>query len=182
MWHKITTIRQEKAAMTKELEQALSQLKERQQDANDKNVSKIVGLRLDALRELYQDIRVNEQNGSRVKKIIPLSSFLKSLHDRNSLMPLELKDTFWQKMKASVDGELNGIVSFVEQRYPALSTRELQFFCLICAKISPQLIRLCMDITNAKSVTNIRGFLMKKMGVDMPFDEFVTKYMNGEIK
>ena len=165
-----------------ELEQALTELKERQRDAKDIDVSRIVALRLEAIQELYQDIRVKEKNSSRVKKIVPLSSFLKLLHERNSLMPLELKDTFWQKMRVSVDGEFNGIVSFVEKRYPALTTRDLQFFTLICAKISPQLIRLCMDIKNAKSVTNIRGYLMKKMGLDMSFDEFVSRYMNGELK
>ncbi len=123
-----------------------------------------------------------DNNSSRVKKIVPLTSYLKSLHERNYLMPLKLKQTFWQKMRASVDGELNGIVTFVENRYLNLTERDLQFFCLICARISPQLIRMCMDITNAKSVTNNRVFLMKKMGLDLSFDEFVTKYMNGDIK
>ena len=173
---------QEKASMAMELEQALAGLQERQQNAQDIDVSRIVSMRLEAIRELYQDIRVKDNNSSRVKKIVPLTSFLKSLHEHNSLMPLEPKDSFWQKMKESVDGELNGIVTFVEQRYPKLSNRDLQFFTLICAKISPQLIRLCMNIINAKSVTNIRRKLMNKMGVDMSFDEFVAKYMKGEIK
>ena len=182
MWWRHRAMLQEKAAMAMELEQALAGLQERQQNALDIDISRIVGLRLEAIRDLYQDIRVKDKDSSRVKKIVPLTSFLKSLHERNSLMPLEPKDSFWQKMKESVDGELNGIVSFVEQRYPELSERDLQFFTLICAKISPQLIRLCMDIKNAKSVTNIRGYLMKKMGLDMSFDEFVSKYMNGELK
>ena len=175
-------IQQDKKQITMELEQAMAKLEEQKLEANDINVSRIVGLRLDAIQELYQDIRIKENSSSRVKKIVPLTSFLKSQHERNALMPLELKDTFWEKMRASVDGEMNGIVTFVEQHYPALTKRELQFFTLICARISPQFIRLCMDITNAKSVTNIRGYLMKKMGFDLSFDEFVTKYMNGEIK
>ena len=173
---------QEKEQLAIDLEHALTELKERQQKTNDVDVSRIVGLRLEAFRELYQDIRVKESNSSRVKKIVPLSSFLKSLHECNSLMALELKESFWQKMRSSVDGELNGIVTYVEQHYPVLTARDLQFFTLICAKISPQIIRLCMDITNAKSVTNIRGKLMMKMGLDMAFDEFVAKYMNGEIE
>ena len=175
-------VQQEKAAMAKELEKALTELKKRQQEALDTDVSRIVGFRLEAIQELYQDIRVKEYNSSRVKKVVPLSSFLKLLHERNSLKPPELKGSFWHKMRISVDGELNGIVTFVEKRYPKLTERDLQFFTLICARISPQLIRMCMDITNAKSVTNYRGFLMKKMGLDMSFDEFVTKYMNGDIK
>ncbi len=175
-------IQQEKEQMAVELEQALAELQERQQESNDTDVSRIVGLRLEAIQQLYHDIRVMDNNSSRVKKIVPLTSYLKSLHERNYLMPLKLKQTFWQKMRASVDGELNGIVTFVENRYLNLTERDLQFFCLICARISPQLIRMCMDITNAKSVTNNRVFLMKKMGLDLSFDEFVTKYMNGDIK
>jgi tetratricopeptide (TPR) repeat protein len=182
MWWRHRAMLQEKAAMAMELEQALAGLQERQQNAQDIDVSRIVGLRLEAIQELYQDIRIKDNDSSRVKKIVPLTSFLKSLHERNSMMPLVLKDAFWQKMRASVDGELNGIVTFVENQYPELTTRDLQFFTLICAKISPQLIRLCMDIKNAKSVTNIRGYLMKKMGLDMSFDEFVSRYMNGELK
>ncbi len=182
MWWRHRAMLQEKAAMAMELEQALAGIQERQQNALDIDISRIVGLRLEAIRDLYQDIRVKDNDSLRVKKIVPLTSFLKSLHERNSLMPLEPKDSFWQKMRASVDGELNGIVTFVEQRYPELSERDLQFFTLICAKISPQLIRLCMNIINAKSVTNIRRKLMNKMGMDMTFDEFVAKYMNGEIE
>ena len=175
-------IQQEKEQITMELEQAMAKFKEQKLEANDTNVSRIVGLRLQAIQELYQGIRIKDDNSSRVKKIVPLTSFLKSLHEHNSLMVLEMKDTFWEKMRESVDGEMNDIVTFVEQHYPALTTRDLQFFTLICARISPQLIRLCMDIINAKSVTNIRRKLMNKMGLDMSFDEFVTKYMNGEME
>ncbi len=173
---------QEKECLAKELELALAELKKRQQDANDTDISRIVGMRLEAIHELYQCIRVKDNDSSKVKKIVPLTSFLKSLHERKFLLPLEVKDTFWQKIRASVDGELNGIVTFVERNYPALTTRDLQFFTLICAKISPQLIRLCMGITNAKSVTNTRGYLMKKMNLNLTFDEFVTKYKKGDIK
>lgn len=52
----------------------------------------------------------------------------------------------------------------------------------MCADIPPQIIRLCMNYTNVKSIYSNRSFIMKKkMGLDMTFDEFVNKYMRNEL-
>ena len=81
-------------------------------------------------------------------------------------------------MKLSVDGEYNGIYSFVERNYPNLIERDLKFFCLLCADLSPQLIRLCMNITSARSITNYRNVIVKKkMGLDMPLQDYLECLM-----
>ena len=84
-------------------------------------------------------------------------------------------------MKLSVDGEYNGIYSFVEKHYPHRAEKDLQLFCLLCTNLSPQIIKLCLNLTSARTVTNYRSILIKKkMGLDMSFDRFIQKYVDGE--
>ena len=167
--------------MTRELEQVMAQLEELRNNSIDASVTELVNLRLLAIQELYQSIRIRTDDEARQRKIIPLSSFLKSMHERRAFLRLELKDSFWEKMSSSVDGEYNGIFSYVKNHYPELTQRELDYFCLLCSGISPQIIMLCMNITNAKTVTNYRSQIMKKMGLDMTFEDFIDKYIAGEI-
>ncbi len=159
--------------------QELSLAIEEQQKSD---VSKLVGYRISALNELQQSIRLKTDEGKRVKRIIPLSSFFKDLHEKNAILKLRLNESFWQKMKLSVDGEYNGIMSFIERKYSDLSEDDLKLFCLLCANLSPQIIKVCMNYTNAKTVSNYRRKIIRnKMKLDMSFDEFREKYINGEL-
>jgi len=167
--------RNEIAQIRQELEKTIKDLGEEQKQSN--NVSELVRYRISALNELYQDVRVRIADNPKTKKIIPLSHLFKLMNERNEILDIELSDSFWRKMKLSVDGEFNGIVSYVEKHYPKLTEQEMQLFCLICADISPQIIKLCMNYTNAKTVSNYRKKLIRKMtGQDMSFDEFVDQY------
>ena len=164
-----------------ELENALANLQE--QLKRNKSVSELVAYRTAALTELYQDLRIKVEDESRVKKVLPLSSIFKDMYDRREILDLNLKDKFWENMKLSVDGEYNGIYSFVEKNFPDLTEKDLQIFCLQCANLSPQLIRLCMNLTSARTITNYRSVIVKKkMGLDMSLDDFIQKYLNGELE
>ena len=159
--------------------QELSLAIEEQQKSD---VSKLVGYRISALNELQQSIRLKTDEDRRVKRIIPLSSFFKDLHDKNAILKLQLNESFWQKMKLSVDGEYNGIMSFIERNYTDLSKDDLKLLCLLCANLSPQIIKVCMNYSNAKTVSNYRKKIIRnKMKLDMSFDEFREKYINGEL-
>ena len=170
----------EYAGIKNELENTLAVLRE--QANRNKSVSELVAHRTAALDELYQNIRVKTSGKEgRAKKVLPLSSVFKGMHDRNEILKVDLKEKFWEDMKLSVDGEYNGIYTFVENNYPDLSERELKIFCLLCANLSPQIIRLCMNLTSPRTVTNYRSLIIKKkMGLDMSLDTFIQKYMDGE--
>lgn len=169
----------ENKAIKHELEKALVDLNEQAQ--RNKSVSELVAYRTAALRELYQDIRVRIKDDNRVKKVIPLASVFQGMRERNEILELNLKEKFWENMKRSVDGEFNGIYSFVEHNFPNLTERDLKIFCLLCADQSPQLIRLCMNLTSARTITNYRSVIVKKkMGLDMSLDTFIKKYLNGD--
>ena len=107
---------------------------------------------------------------------------IKELSENNSLLTVNLSDSFWTKLKMSVDAEFNGIVSFVENRYHNMSETDIKLFSLLCAKISPQIIKVCMNYTNSKTSSTYRNrMIKKKIGLDMTFDEFIEQYMNGDI-
>ena len=166
----------------KELEIALSDL-EQQRKSYTEDVAKYVGYRISALNEIHQAIRVKKK-GSKdgTRSVVPLSSLIKELSENNSLLTVNLSDSFWTKLKMSVDAEFNGIVSFVENRYHNMSETDIKLFSLLCAKISPQIIKVCMNYTNSKTSSTYRNrMIKKKIGLDMTFDEFIEQYMNGDI-
>ena len=173
----------EKAEIKTELEKALDLLKLEQSKykCND-SVSELVGYRIAALTELYHSVRVKIKDApkGRSKRIIPLSALLQMMNEKSELLDINLSDSFWRKMRMSVDGEMKGIVTFVEKKYPNLSESEVNLFSLYCARISPQIIKLCMNFDHTKTASNYKRKLIKtKMGLNMSFDEFVEQYLSG---
>ena len=174
--------RQEKRRVTLSLEKEIEKLKLEQREKSS-SVSSLVKYRIDALNELYQSIRIKSRDENKTKRVVPLSSLFKSMNDNNEILEICLPDSFWEKMKLSVEGEYPGILSFVEERYPSLSKQDLQLFCMLCAKVSPQIIKLCMNYMNAKTVSNYKKKLIRdKMGLDMSFDDFLLHYQNGKLR
>ena len=173
----------EKEQIKNELEKTLEELeKERQLYKQNETVSQLVTFRISALKELYQDVRVKTSDNTKTKRIVPLAWFLKEMNERNELMQVSPSASFWKKMKLSIDGEFNGIASYVEQHYPQLSDGDLKLFYLLCANLSPQIIKLCLNYQNAKTVSNYRKKLInQKMGLGMSLDEFIQQYLEGKI-
>ena len=164
--------------------QLTTQIGELQERLTNGSVSELVACRFEALNELFDSIkfRAKEKNSGRIRSVIPLSSVITGLSKTYSIMKVQLTEKFWDKMKQSVDGEYNGIISYVEQEYPNLTEKEIELFCLQCANISPQIIKLCMNYTNVNSVFNRRNIIIKeKMGLNMTMDEFIEKYMKNEL-
>ena len=184
MRQSLLSFNKEKESIRHEFELSLSKLQAQLDEANknNQNVSQQVAYRLEALKELYQCIRVRINDDSKVKRIVPLNSFLKSMNDRHELLNANLNDSFWTKLKISVDNEYNGIGSYVEQNYPELSQKYLRLFYLYCANVSPQIIILCLNMKSASNVSNYKNKLIReKMGLDMSFNDFIRLYQSGQI-
>ena len=191
-YHQRCTINKQKDesdAIQKELAVSIKELQEKQSKLlPDQNVvSRLVGYRLDALNELFNSMKFKytEENGgnnSKVRRILSLASVVNGLSKNYRALNIVLSDSFWEKIKLSLDGEYNGIATFVEKNYPNLTTNEKHLLYLLCCRISPQIIKICMNYTNWKSVTNNRSIIIKKkMGLDMSLEEFIEKYMNNEL-
>ena len=173
--------RQEISAIKAELENNLESLSH-VESKHGGSVSDLVAYRISALSELYHSVRVriSDDKNKRIKKIVPLSALLQIMNEKSELLQIKVSNSFWEKMKLSVNGEFNGIVSYVEEKYPNLSKEDIRLFCLYCAKISPQIIKLCMNYDHTKTASNYKRKLIKvKMGLSIGFDEFIDEYMRG---
>ena len=171
--------------MDKELSQVTKkyrQLEQKDQDIH-RRASAIVRERNAALNELYDDIRIIIKSEENTKITLPLSILIKDFHESRRIRILAPKESFWKKLKSAVDLEYNGIASFMEKKYPQLTLKELHLFWLLCADVPAQIIKLCMNYTTAVTVSNNKRRLMKeKLGMDIKFNDFIDKYLNGELK
>ena len=153
-------------------------------DQKQSTISELFGYRISALNELFERIRFESKGNKnhRIRSVVPLSSVIMDLNEIYHVMKIDLSDNFWDNMKRSVDAEYKGIASHVEENYPDLSTKEKRLFYLLCAKVPPQIVKLCLGYTNVKSVSNsINIIIKKKMGFDTSLDEFIDKYMKNEL-
>lgn len=148
-------------------------------------ISDIVRMRQSAVDELYQEIRIKsnpEQKGKK-RTIISLMALIKELNEKKEVLQLTPKESFWMKLKMSVDGEYKGIASFVEKKYPSLPIKDLHLFWLLCANLSPQVIKICMNYSSAITVSNYkRSFVKDKLGIDAKFDDYINLYLDGKLE
>ena len=146
-----------------------------------RQVSSIVRHRNEALRELYQGFRVKSET-RKVRSVIPLVGLIKDLNEKKRILHTEPNESFWNNLKLSVDGEYQGIASFVEKKYPDLTVKELHLFLLMCAKLPNQIIKICMGYYSDATVSNNKRRLLKeKFGMDVKLEEFLNLYLQGKL-
>ena len=157
------------------------QLEQAHQDIH-KKASAIVRQKNVALKELHEHIRIIVQSEGGGHKSLSLNSIIKDFNESRKIRLLAPKESFWKKMKMAVDLEYDGIATFVEKNYPQLSIKELHLFWLLCANVSPQIIKLCMNYTSIVTVSNNKRRLMKdSLGMDIKLDDFISLYLKGEL-
>ncbi len=155
---------------------------EQEQESVNKQVASIVRHRLAALNELYQSIRIKSTTDDGRKRTLLLVTTIRELYEKRGILHTLPKDSFWKNLKKSVDGEFEGIATFVEQNYPKLSEKDMQLFLLLCADFPNQIIKMCMNYTNDVTVSKNKKKLMREQfGLDVKWDEFINMYLNGEL-
>ena len=154
----------------------------KQENIHDK-ASAIVRERNAALKVLYQEVRLKMRSlPSNKMNTVTLLSLINDFHESGVLLNIEPKETFWRPLKLSVDSEFNGIATFIEKKYPNLTLRDHHLFWLLCANVSPHIIKLCMNYTTVVTVSNNkRRLIQEKMGMDVKFEEFINMYLNGDL-
>ena len=177
----VRNFERDKAQIKQDFEESLKALRVELEKKNSEQISEVIGNRLSAMEELYHDLRFIIRENNRTKKIVPFSSVLSMMNEKNELLEVQPSESFWQKLRLSVDGQYKQIVGYVEKAYPDLTDQDIKILCLLSAKVSPQIIKLCMNFKNVRSVSNYRNKLTKKkMGLDMGLDEFIAAYMAGK--
>ena len=158
-------------------------LESRQEDIRNQAAA-IVRERNAALKVLYQEIRFKMNSLSEEKtRSVTLLNLIYDFHGSKMAFDLEPQELFWTPLKSSVDKEFNGIATFVENNYPNLTARDHHLFWLLCANVSPQIIKLCMNYTTAVTVSNNkRRLIQEKIGMKVKFEDFINMYLNGELQ
>jgi len=119
-------------------------------------------------------------DNSQYFSVIPLAGLLKELIEKKRILHKAPKESFWNNLRLSVDAEFNGIATYVENMYPSLTPKEHRLFWLLCAGLPNQIIRICMDFSTDVTVSNNKKRLLKKMTLDMKFEDFVSQYLQGK--
>ncbi len=155
----------------------------KQEDIHDK-ASAIVRERNAALKVLYQEIRLKMKSMPCEKMhSVTLLSLINDFHGSRVVLKFEPQEAFWEPLKLSVDSEFKGIATFLEKKYPHLSSKDHHLFWLLCANVSPQIIKLCMNYTTAVTVSNNkRRLIQDKIGLNVKFEEFIRMYLNGDLE
>ena len=152
-----------------------------EQESINSQVSIIVRYRHAALNELYNSIRIKSVTDDGRKRLMPLVGIIKELFETKGILNKPLPVSFWKNLKNSVDGEFQGIASFVEQQYPFLSEKDLRLFMLLCADFPNQIIKICMNYTHDVTVSKNKKKLMRdKIGFDGTINDFVKSYLEGK--
>ena len=166
----------EKKRQLREVTMRNRKLESRHSDLS-KRVSEVVRHRNNAFRELYAELRV-KPNVDEKGRPVPLFSLIKELNENKRILRKTPKLSFWNNLKLSVDGEFNGIASFVQENYRNLTLNDHHLFWLLCAGVPNPIIRLCMDYANDRTVSNNKKRLINdKMGFEGDLDDFINNYL-----
>lgn len=172
----------EKNNQLAEVNQKNRELEREQASQINRQVSNVVRYRHAALNELYQVVRVKSVTDDGRKQVLPLMGIVKELYETKGILHKPPQKSFWVNLRLSVDGEFQGIATFVEQHYPNLSEKEMQLFLLLCADFPNQIIKLCMNYAHDVTVSKNKKKLMTgKFGLDIKFEDFVQMYLQGEL-
>ena len=153
-----------------------------QSDINNQ-VSSIVRYRHAALNEFYECARIKSVTDDGRKSVLPLMRIVKDMFEQKGVLHKPLSKTFWENLRLSVDGEFQGIASFVEQNYPDLSDKDMQLFLLMCADFPNQIIKICMNYShNTTASKNKMKLMREKLGLDGKIDDFIQLYLQGKLK
>ena len=169
--------------MVNYLKQAIKDLQDKiaLQEEDMGKASALFKYRIEAFKELFDNVKYKTKTDNKKRSIVTLRNILNELDDHYIAMEVNLSESFWNKIKISVDGEYKGVATFIEKNHPKLSDRDFKIFCLLCTGVTPQIIKRCMNITSARTVSNYRSIIMKKLGYDMKLEDFLKKFINGDI-
>ena len=164
-----------------EVTKKYNQLAEHDNDINQQ-AAHIARIRQTLLNDLYHKIRIKTSSQNKKRKTISLINLIKEMNEKKAILHLKPDESFWNRLKQLVDIQFDGLASFMETNYPNLSIDDHRLLWMSCINISPQIIRLCLDYTNAGTVSNYKRKLIKeKIGRDVKFDEFVKMYLDGRL-
>lgn len=141
----------------------------------------IARIRQTLLTDLYHKIRIKTYSENK-KKTTSLINLIKEMNEKKAILHLTPDESFWSRLKQLVDTQFDGLASFIEANYPNFTIDDHRLLWMSCVNLSPQIIKLCLNYTNAATVSNYKRRLIKeKIGLDVKFGEFIEMYLDGTL-
>ena len=95
---------------------------------------------------------------------------------RKTVKASSTNNRFWENIEHYANGCYNNALNRIKEKFPDLREHEMKFVCLLLCGFSTVEIMVCMGFTNEHSIGNKRLAVAKKMGIDIPLEEYLATY------
>ena len=87
-------------------------------------------------------------------------------------------DNFWNELRSYLDNEHNGMITNIAKN-PNITAKDLRFIELACCDFTYLEMAIILDYT-PRYVLNKRKLIAKKMGIQIPLLDYLSKQMQGK--
>ena len=137
----------------------------------ENNTHELLSCHQAVLRELTEKLKCDDENISFLNAIF-------TTRKRFNLRIGVLSNDFWINVEKVANLGFNGIISYFRENYPNCSENDLRFIALSCLKLSNEVMRLCLDLTNIKTVSSYKTYVLKNItGKNQNIDEFINNFI-----
>ena len=160
-----------------EREKALTKATLRIENNKDNvNTPELLACHHAVLRELTEKLKCNDECISFLNAIF-------TTRKRFNLRIGKLSNDFWNNVEKVANLGFNGIISYFRENYPNCSENDLRFIGLSCLKLSNEVMRLCLNLTNIKTVSSYKTYVLKNItGKNQNIDEFINNFIHNNQK
>ena len=139
----------------------------------DVNTPELLACHHAVLRELTEKLQCDDENVSFLSAIF-------TSRKRHNLRIGELSKDFWINVEKVANLGFNGIISYVRKNYPEASENEIRFIGLSCLKLSNEVIKVCLDLSNIKTVSSYKTYIVYRVtGKAQNIDDFINGFLQN---
>ena len=136
----------------------------------DVNTPELLSCHHAVLRELSEKLQCDDEN-------VSFLSVIFTSRKRHNLRIGKLSNEFWVNVERVANLGFNGIISYFRENYPDCSENNLRFIALSCLNLSNEVMKLCLDLTNIKTVSSYKTYILKNItGKNQNIDDFINNF------
>lgn len=137
----------------------------------DVNTPELLSCHHAVLSELSEKLQCDDENVSFLSAIF-------TSRKRYNLRIGKLSNKFWVNVERVANLGFNGIISYFRENYPDCSENNIRFIALSCLNLSNEVMKLCLDLTNIKTVSSYKTYILKNItGKNQNIDEFINNFI-----
>ena len=137
------------------------------------NTPEILACHHAVLRELTEKLKCDDENISFLNAIF-------TTRKRFNLRIGELSNDFWINVEKVANLGFNGIISYVRKNYPEASEDKIRFIGLSCLKLSNEVIKVCLDLSNIKTVSSYKTYILNSVtGKTQNINDFINGFLQN---